>query len=368
MQNNKINVLQVVGNARLGGVASCLLNYYRHTDLERFHFDFVTYAPSIFDDLVRKIDKNARIYYISPFQKNFLKGVFDLERICSNTEYSVVHSHLTTLSAFSLTAAAHTDVPVRICHVHSAFNKNSEHYLAKSFLRPFAAEHATHLMACSRHAAENIFGKRADEATILPDAIEAERFYSSRKDYNAEREKLGLSGKVVLFVGRFAYQKNLPFLVEAFSRAADGGDMTLVLVGDGEEKHAVRDAAAQCGILSKVRMIAPCDPVPWYKAADVFCLPSRYEGLGMVAIEAQAAGLKCILSDSVPKEADITGRCIFLPEDAGAWADELKKPAVHFYDCRELVENAHYDIKREAHRLGQFYENALAGTGGQNQI
>lgn len=365
MQNKKINVLQIVGNARLGGVASCVLNYYRHTDLSRFHFDFVTYAPSVFDELVHAVDKSARIYYISPFQKNFLKGVFDLERICSDADYSVMHSHLTTLSAFSLTAAAHTDIPVRICHVHSAFNKNSEHYLAKSFLRPFAAEHATHLMACSRYAAENIFGKRADEATILPDAIEAAKFYSCEEDYKAARKELDLSGKVVLFVGRFAHQKNIPFLIEAFAKAAANENMTLAIVGDGEDKRAVYDAAKASGVKDKIRIVGPCDPIPWYKAADVFCLPSRYEGLGMAAIEAQTAGLKCILSSAVPREADITGKCLFLNEDAYLWAEELKKPAEHFYDCKKLIEEAHYDIVREAWRLGKFYEDALNGQSGK---
>ena len=359
--SEKIKVLQIVGNARLGGVSACLLNYFRHTDTTKFAFDFVTYAPSPFDEKVRAVDKDAKIFYISPFQKNFLKGIFDLERICRTNEYDVVHSHLTTLSAFALTAAAHTEVPVRICHVHSAFNKNSEHYLAKSFLRPFAAEHATHLMACSAHAAENIFGRRAAEAFILPDAIEAENFYSNGEEYIKARQKLGLSGKVVLFVGRFVFQKNLPLLIRAFALALKRQPMTLVIVGDGEERHSVTALTAQLGISESVKLVAPCDPVPWYKAADLFCLPSRYEGLGMVAIEAQTAGLKCILSDAVPKEADITGRCVFLPPDEERWADELCEPYEHFYDCRKAVESAHYDIKLEAGRLTDFYKRALGG-------
>lgn len=363
MQGNRTNVLQIVGNARLGGVASCLLNYYRHADLTNFKFDFVTYAPSPFDEKVKEVDKEARIFYISPFQKNFLKGIFELEKICDRNDYSVMHSHLTTLSAFSLTAAAHTGIPVRICHVHSAFNKNSEHYLAKSFLRPFAAEHATHLMACSKHAAENIFGKRAAEAFILPDAIEAERFYSNSTDYAESRKMLGLSGKVVLFVGRFVYQKNLPLLVRAFAAAAKDDDMTLALVGDGEERHEILKLADELGIKNKVRLVPPSDPVPWYKAADVFCLPSRYEGLGMAAIEAQTAGVKCLLSQAVPRETDVTGRCVFLPDDENIWAEELKKPAEHFYDCGELIRMSGYDVAHEAHRLTDFYREALKMRG-----
>lgn len=359
MQDGKIKVLQIAGNARLGGVASCLLNYYRHTDHQKFSFDFVTYAPSVFDEKVKEIDPDAKVYYISPFQKNFLKGIFDLEKVCGMGDYDAVHSHLTTLSAFALTAAAHAGVPVRICHVHSAFNKKSEHYLAKSFLRPFAAEHATHLMACSRHAAENIFGRRAGEAIILPDAIEVGKFCSNTDEYSAARKKLGLDGKVVLFVGRFVYQKNLPLLVRAFAKAAEGENMTLVLLGDGEERHEIHKLSSGLNISDKVKIILPSDPSEWYKAADLFCLPSRYEGLGMAAIEAQAAGLKCILSENVPKEADVTGRCIFLPDDENAWAEELKKPTPHFYDCKQAIADAHYDISLEAHRLEDFYVKAV---------
>lgn len=360
MQDGRIKVLQIVGNARLGGVASCLLNYYRRADLSHFKFDFVTYAPSEFDEAVKAVDKDARVYYISPFQKNFLKGIFDLEKVCGQNDYFVVHSHLTTLSAFSLTAAAHTGVPVRICHVHSAFNKNSEHYLAKSFLRPFAAEHATHLMACSRHAAENIFGKRAKDTYILPDAIEAERFYSDEKQYADIREKLGLKGKIVLFVGRFVYQKNIPFLMRAFRKAAEGEDMTLVLLGDGKERHNIISLAGELDIKDKVKIVPPADPVDWYKAADVFCMPSRYEGLGMAAIEAQTAGLKCLVSQAVPAEADVTGKCVYLPDDEDAWAEAIKAPAPHFYDSRDSIIASHYDIAHEAHRLTDFYEKALA--------
>ena len=74
MQDERIKILQIVGNARLGGVSSCILNYYRHTELKKFSFDFVTYAPSVFDERVKEIDPDARVYYISPFQKNFLKN------------------------------------------------------------------------------------------------------------------------------------------------------------------------------------------------------------------------------------------------------------------------------------------------------
>ena len=359
MRDDRINVLQIVGNARIGGVAACLLNYYRHSDLSGFRFDFVTYAPSSFDEEVWKTDPHARIYYISPFQRNFIKGIFDLEKVCADNDYKIVHSHLTTLSAFALTPAAHSAVPIRICHAHSAFDRYSDHYLFKKMLRPFACDNATHLMACSRYAAENLFGKRAGEAYILPNAIEGSRFYSEEEQYAEYRRELGLEGKVVLFVGRFEYQKDIPLLVRAFATASKKQEMTLVLVGDGKERHTIIEEISSCGIAGKVKIIPPCDPAPWYKAADIFCLPSRYEGLGMVAIEAQAAGLKCLLSVNVPKEADITGKCKFIDGGVEQWAAALLEPAAHSYDTRQCIEKAHYEITQEAHRLTDFYENAL---------
>lgn len=360
MQDGRINVLHIVGNARLGGVASCLMNYFRRTDTRKFRFDFVTYAPSEFDGAVHEVDASAKVYHISPFQKNFLKGIFGMEKICKNNDYKVVHSHLTTLSAFCLSAAAHAKVPVRICHAHSTFNRHSDHYLAKKLLRPFAADNATHIMACSKHAAENIFGKNAGKAIILPDAIELDKFRSDENMYAAARKKLGLRGKAVLFVGRFVFQKNIPLLVHAFAKAAQKEDVTLVLIGDGEERHSIISLINELNINDKVRLIAPSDPSEWYKAADVFCLPSRYEGLGMAAIEAQAAGLKCLLSQNVPKETDVTGSCLFLPDDEDAWAQAMLEPAPHDYACRKKLAAAHYDIEREAHRLTDFYIEALA--------
>ncbi len=352
--------MQVVGNARIGGVAAFILNYYKRVDLERFCFDFVTYAPSSFDGEVKAVDPHAKVYYISPFQRNFIKGIAQLEKICRRGAYDVVHSHLTTLSAFSLSAAQSAGVPVRICHAHSAFNKNSEHYLIKSFLRPFAADSATHLMACSVHAAESIFGRRAKEATILPNAIDLDRFASSEGQYREARRQLGISGRAVLFVGRFEFQKNIPLLLQAFKKAAaDDGELNLLLVGDGTCRREIEEFIAAEDLGGRVRIVPPCDPAPYYRAADLFCLPSRYEGLGMAAVEAQAAGLCCLLSTAVPKEADVTGRCAFLPDDPDMWAEELKKPRGHFYDCRKQIAAAHYDISLEAGRLTEFYEEAL---------
>lgn len=130
--------------------------------------------------------------------------------------------------------------------------------------------------------------------------------------------------------------------------------MTLVLLGDGEERHEIHKISSELDVADKVKIIPPCNPADWYKAADLFCLPSRYEGLGMAAIEAQAAGLKCLLSESVPKEADVTGKCVYLPDDLNAWTEELKKPAPHFYDCKEAIAALALRYRARSAQAGRF--------------
>lgn len=363
MKDSRIKVIHIVGNARIGGVAAFLLNYFRRADTSRYRFDFVTYAKCDFDDAVHSVDPTSRIYYIPSFQKSPFSAMRALKKIYRSEDYSAVHSHMTTLSAFALPPAKAAGIPVRICHAHSAFDKHSDHYIVKKLLRPFAAKKATALAACSMHAAQNLFGKRAQETFILPNAIPAARFYCSAEERAAAKERLGLQEKAVLFVGRFVYQKNLFFLLEAFALAHRERPMTLLLVGGGTDEAALKERTKTLGIAESVRFIPPCDPAPYYKAADTFALPSRYEGLGMVAVEAQAAGVPCILSDAVPKEADISGACIFLPangeSDVAVWAKALAKDMPHIGNARAAVERAGYDIEKEAHRMTDLYDCLL---------
>lgn len=364
MQDTRTKIIHIVGNARLGGVASFLYNYLRFADTARYRFDFVTYGESAFDGAVRGIDASSRLFAVPSLQRDPLGGMRALGKIFLSDNYRIVHSHLTTLSALALPPAAKAGIPVRICHAHSTFDRRSDHYLVKKLLRPFAARKATALAACGRLAAENLYRGRADEAVILPNAVDADRFACTPQEHERAKEALGLAGRTALFVGRFAYQKNLPFLLNAF--AETDGEMTLALVGGGEEEGALRRQAEALGVGKRVRFVPPTDPAPWYKAADVFVLPSRYEGMPLTAVEAQAAGLACLLSDAVTREAD-AGGCAFLPartrEDAAAWARAMETAAPRREDARERIERAGYDIRKEAHRLTDLYGALLQRAG-----
>lgn len=357
---DRIAVAQIIGNSAIGGVAACVLNYYEHMDRSRYRFDFFTYAPSSFDERVRKIDPQSRILTIPSLDKKFYKAVPALRKLLAAGGYSIAHSHMTTLSAFALYAAKSAGVPVRVCHAHSTFDRQSDHYFIKAALRPFADIFATHRMACGRAAAENLFRNRADRAVILPNAIDLSRFSAGGEQ--AKRE-LGLSGRILLFVGRFAHQKNLSFLLDAFAKAREtGGDMTLVLVGDGPLRENLRAHAEKLHLYDSVRWVPPCDPAPYYRAADAFCLPSLYEGFPVVGVEAQASGLPCLFSEKVTREADISGENVFLPLDADVWAAELVKPRAKTENAAQVLREKHFDIRAEADRLASFYDAATGNT------
>lgn len=354
----RIPVAQIIGNSALGGVAACILNYYSHMDRERYRFDFFTYGPSPFDEKLHGIDPEAKVFYIPSLDKTFYKAVPALKKLLAEGGYPIVHSHMTTLSAFALHAAKKAGVPVRICHAHSTFDKDSDHYRIKALLRPFAAKYATGLMACGKAAAENLYRGRAEEAYILPNAIDLARF-SPPRDIKDE----AAPPREVLFVGRFVYQKNLPFLLRAFARARQQREMRLTLAGDGADREALLALSKELKTESSVRILPPCDPAPLYREADLFVLPSRYEGLPVVALEAQAAGLPCLFSDKIDRDVDVCGNGEFLPLDEEAWAQALNAPRRKSADGAEKLRAAHYDIRTEGRRLSDYYREALAGAG-----
>lgn len=429
-ENGRLKAAQIIGNSSLGGVTQSILNYYQHMDKSRWRFDFFTYEsspnpeetavykeyyPAMFrkkeaDDLhekatpseitlsdnmkktedgnsllslkerLKEIDPESRIFTIPRLDTQFYKAMPVLKRLLTQENYAVAHSHMTVLSAFALPPAKKAGVPVRICHAHSTFDKNSDHFLIKAALRPFAAKDANVLLACGKLAAQSLFRDRANEAILLPNAVDLKKFKPlSAERRTALREKLNLCGGTFLFVGRFAEQKNLPFLLRSFERLCamirsseripknlnpilQNKMPTLVLVGDGIMRQKLKRLAETLKIANQVRFVPPCDPLQWYQAADVFVLPSLYEGLPVVAAEAQATDLPCLFSDRIDRNADICRFAEFLPLDAELWAKRMFLPRERRSGGIRKLREAGYDIRQQAQKLQEIYDFALSQT------
>lgn len=374
-ESGRVKIAQVLGDASLGGVRSCILNYMRFAPKERFCFDFFVYEgsggaetaagriPGDFAEEVRAIDPEAKVFSFPRIDRHPLAAMRALRRAFRDGGYAAVHAHMTTLSALVLPAAKAAGVPVRICHAHSSFDRQSDHCFAKAALRPFAAIFATHRMACGKLAAESLYRKKANEAFILPNAIDVSRFASASPAVLPQSfapASPAQKMRLLVFAGRFVPQKNLFFLLDAFAAALPLRPMALALLGDGPQKEALRAHAKMRGIEKSVLFLPPQDPAPWYAAADALVLPSLYEGMPVVAAEAQAAGIVCLFSDKVTREADICGEARFLPLDTEIWAQAMAGGLPPKADNAAKLAAAHYDIRTEAARLTDFYAAALA--------
>ena len=310
-----------------GGVEQVVMNYYRHVDHKKIQFDFLVCEGS---GMVPRdeIEQLGGCVLMVPGYKNLPGYMRALERLFREERWPIVHSHVNALSVFPLRAAKRAGVPVRIAHSHSTSGRGElARNAVKDALRPLANVYPTHRMACSRYAGEWLFGRGSD-FEVLYNAIDLSRF-SFDPDERAEvRAELGLAeGRLaILHVGRFTEQKNHRFLLDAFAEVAHRRpDAALLLAGEGGLRAEVERRVGELGLSGRVAFLGQrADVERLYSAADAFVLPSLYEGLPVVSVEAQASGLPCFLSDAITREVDVTGSVRFLSiGDPAPWADAL---------------------------------------------
>ena len=363
MEERKIKIAQIVGNATTGGVISCVLNFYRHIDRTRFAFDFYSYGPSKFDEEIKALGGN--VFYV-PKAIRPLSHLLKLKKLLKEGGYDIVHAHLTTLSVVSLLAAKQAKVKLRVCHSHSTTHRGEPTKIIKDCLRPFSKTFATHTAGCSEYSIRWLYGKEtAKKSFLLHNAIDLEKFTPNAELRERTRRTLGVENDFVFgSIGRFVYQKNYKFLIDAFALYAhDNPHGKLLLVGDGDEKDAIMKRIADYDLKERVIILNEISDVQkYYSAFDGFLLPSRYEGLPLVAVEAQAMNVPCILSKEITHEADVGGIYCFLDiSSAKTWADAMQQLFVEHptYDVHDSLIGSNFDIANETHRLEEFYQNLV---------
>ena len=352
-------ILQVVTHMNRGGLETMLMNYYRRIDRKCVQFDFLTprQGEKDYDAEIRAL--GGRIYHVPPV--NPLSGGYyrELDRFFTqHPEYRVVHSHLDCMSAFVLRTAQRHGVPVRLAHSHSSNQDRDWKYPIKLWAKRQIPAAATDLFACSRAAGEWMYG--GAEFRVLPNAVDANAFHFNASLRREVRAELGLDDALVLgHVGRFDRVKNHGFLLDIFAAAEHMEPRSrLMLVGDGDERAAVEDRARELGLEKKVLFLGlRSDVSRLLQAMDVFILPSLYEGLSLAAVEAQAAGLPCLVSDTLPEEAVLTDRVQRLAlTDPGRWARlALRAAGTERQDTRQAICAAGFDIAENTRWLEGFY-------------
>ncbi len=319
-----------------GGIEKVFESYFTHMDLSPFEIHVITHLENDPARMETFCSMGCIIHELSPVHGHKLTkhNLEEYRALFKNNAFDVVHNNMPE-NLLPLHFAKKAGVPVRILHAHSNYRANWKRrnlLMQKVFATGFAlnAAQATHLIAVSRVAAESAFGaKRAQQAFLLPNAIDVHHFAFNKEMREKLRSELGIDNRVCLgHVGRYENDaKNQEFVLHVFrDYLAVNPQAHLLMVGDGPLRGRYEELARNLDIEDQVTFTGALKNVADYlQAMDAFLLPSRKEGFGIVALEAQACGLPCLVSTQVPQEVAVTSLVRFLDVDQGttAWVDTL---------------------------------------------
>ncbi|WP_288230175.1 glycosyltransferase family 1 protein [uncultured Faecalicoccus sp.] len=357
-----IRVLQCVNDMHRAGLETMLMNYYRNIDRTKIQFDFLTHRPykSDYDDEILSL--GGKVYYAPRLYPQNYSAYFKWMANFFNEhpEYKIIHSHIDSMSYLPLLTAKKAGIPVRIAHSHNTAIDKDFKYPLKQYFRLRINTVCNERLACGQKAGIFLFGNK--EFKVIPNAIDAEMFYFNKEIRQIKREELGLTNEFVVgHVGRISYQKNHKFLVEIFNELLKmESNSILLLVGVGEKEAEIREQIKKLGINEKVRFLGNRSDVnELYQAMDVFVMPSFFEGVPVVGVEAQFADLPCVFSDRVPREVMFNEKFEFVSLDKSAeeWAKSIIKYNIE-NQRGSIVGNSTsiYDIHKAHFVLEQFYE------------
>ena len=375
-----IRVLHVLGGVGPGGAESRIMDLYRQMDREKIQFDFLVHSgaikhagddpklrkPEFYDEEIQRL--GGRIYVLPKFRVyNYFSYKKAIRRFFrEHREFRIVQGHMTSTAGIYLPIARKYGVPVTIAHSRNAGVEKGLKGIATRFFRRNLAGKADVLLACSALAGEDVFGSRAMQegrVKIVHNAIDVKKFLFDPKQRDALRAELGIEDRLVLgHVGRFNYQKNHPFLIDIFAQVSKKRqDAVLVLVGEGPDRERMEEKCRELGLADRVFFVGnQREPWKYYQAFDAFVLPSFFEGLPGVLVEAQSAGLKCFVSDTITKEAQATELVYYLSlqQPASEWAQQIVEQAGYERkNMYETMQKAGFDVTVQARAYENFYEN-----------
>lgn len=361
-----IRILHIVQRMEAGGSQALLMNIYRNIDRTKIQFDFlVEYEEKQFyDDEIESL--GGKIYRTSVREDfnilKFQKYLHDF--FVSHPEYKVIHVHAYTIGVFCLKAAKDAGIPVRIAHSHNNGIVHDKAYPIKFLLKKLYPLYATDLFACSEEAGKYFFGKR--KYSVLKNGIDSQKFKANhdirtrvRRDLNLRDEEL-----VVGNIGRLHPQKNQCYLLHIFKFLHQlHPNSTLLIVGTGELESALKKECTSLGINDSVRFLGNRKDIPRLEQAfDVLAMPSQFEGLGIVAIESQAAGIPTLCSTGFAPDVEITPlvRRKDLGDSPESWARailELSRSPLRHTDTSQAIVDSGYDIGSIAPKMQEYYIN-----------
>lgn len=386
----QINVLVLITVMDRAGAETMMMNYLRNINREKIHIDFLINRAEK-ADYEEEIEKlGSRVYHMCPlYPGKFRRYKKEFRQFLENhPEYKIIHSHLEERSYFALKIAKQMKVPIRIVHAHSMPKHFDIKMPVRYYFRKKVQKYCTHRFACGEEAAKWLFGtnacielKDAVESgnlsaypILMKNAVDTTEFYADETKRKKIRKQLKIKDKelVIGHIGRFTYEKNHPFLVDIFNIVNQYmPDSRLLLIGGGkpqkevETKANIKKKVKQLGINSKVKFLGVRDDInDLMNGMDILVMPSISEGFPVTLMEAQSAGLRCLVSDRVSYQCNVTEEMQYMSLEQGEeeWANKILSFCtlqLNAEEMNEKVKVAGFDIKQNAEWLEKFYEKGL---------
>lgn len=343
------------------GIDKYLLNFYKTVNKTDRQIDFIT---KIYDEKMDKFlkENNSGLYRVQHNRKP-IKQYIETKKIIDNGNYGIAYFNISEAFNFiGILASKSVGVDKVVVHSHSAGSDKSSNGKRKiaeilNFIcKPIILACADERIACSNKAAEWLYTKeiaRKHRYTTIYNAIDYKKFEYNKEIREKIRKDKNLEGKLVIgHVGRFTYQKNHELLLEIFKQVLEKNkNSILICIGDGENFEKIKEYAKKLKVIDNVILTGNVSNVNEYmQAFDIFLLPSRFEGLPIVGIEAQFAGLPCLFSDRITEEVIISRNSMRIPiEDKKQWVNEVLKITKRKNELLPIAEN--YKIENQKHQF-----------------
>lgn len=362
-----VRVLHVVGKMDRGGMETLIMNYYRNIDKKKIQFDFPVHYEErgAYDDEIEML--GGKIFRMPKTTvKNYMRYKKALNDFFMNhPEYTIIHGHLESTAFMYQSIAKKYGDKHTILHAHNTSVDKNVKGLIKFITTKIGNKRVDSYFACSNAAAKFYFGEKQISSkglTLLPNAIDVDDFVFNMHIRKKLRIELDLNDKFVIgHIGRFFAVKNHSFLIDIFEYIVNiEPNAVLLLIGGGPLEKEIMQKVQKLNLTQAVKFLGiRSDINELLQAMDVFVLPSHSEGLPVVAVEAQASGIKCILSDNVPRETKITSEVEFvsLNNSIQEWADKILKWSDGYQreNFLEVFMSKNYSVKKSVKVLEEYY-------------
>lgn len=361
----------MMGKMHSGGKKNLVMEYYRNIDRSKIQFDFICDSDSNSIPREEIEQLGGRVYRVAPYQ-NIFKNLIDIKKILKKNNYKIIHGYNGTMNVFAMFIGWICGVPIRINESISMAHDADRKTIIKKILKPFSKCFSTHYMANGEICGRWQFGDKLYEqgkVAVFKTIIDTEKYNYDITLRNKCRKEFNMEDNIVIgHIGRLTEQKNTLFIIDIFNEIYKREKKAkFLIIGDGNLREIMLKKIKLLGLKEVVLYLGRREDIhQFYNAMDCFVLPSLYEGLPVVGVEAEAYGLPVFFSSVIPRESNVCddlGIFISLKKSPEDWAKiiikKTKDTMINRVNHSKQVKLAGFDSKTEAKKLFKYYNILL---------